>query len=102
MPGHERKPSSWSATAARKVPPSPGPRYDWWVTERILWRVGDRVVDCGARTHVMGVINVTPDSFSDGGRFFDPDVAAAAGVRLTEGGADSLDVGGGSPRPGSG
>jgi dihydropteroate synthase len=65
------------------------------------WRVGDRVIDCGARTHVMGVINVTPDSFSDGGRFFDPDVAAAAAVRMIEEGADFLDVGGESTRPGS-
>ena len=101
MPAQEPKPSSWFATAARKAPPNPGPRYDWRVTDRILWRVGDRVIDCGARTHVMGVINVTPDSFSDGGRFFDPDVAAAAGVRMIEEVADFLDVGGESTRPGS-
>jgi dihydropteroate synthase len=71
------------------------------VSEKILWRVGDRLVDCGARTHVMGIINVTPDSFSDGGRFFDPEVAIAAGVRMVEEGADFLDVGGESTRPGS-
>ena len=59
------------------------------------------MIDCGARTHVMGVINVTPDSFSDGGRFFDPDVAAAAGIRMIAEGADFLDVGGESTRPGS-
>ncbi len=59
------------------------------------------MIDCGARTHVMGVINVTPDSFSDGGRFFDPEVAVAAGVRMAEEGADFLDVGGESTRPGS-
>jgi dihydropteroate synthase len=49
----------------------------------------------------MGILNVTPDSFSDGGRFIDPDVAAAAGVRMVEDGADLLDVGGESTRPGS-
>src|SRR5947209_19553284 len=49
----------------------------------------------------MGIINVTPDSFSDGGRFFDPEVAVAAGVRMAEEGADFLDVGGESTRPGS-
>jgi len=49
----------------------------------------------------MGVLNVTPDSFSDGGRFLDPDVAAAAGVRMVGDGADLLDVGGESTRPGS-
>jgi len=49
----------------------------------------------------MGVLNVTPDSFSDGGRFLDPDVAAAAGVRMVRDGADLLDVGGESTRPGS-
>jgi dihydropteroate synthase len=49
----------------------------------------------------MGIINVTPDSFSDGGRFVDPEVAVAAGVRMVEEGADFLDVGGESTRPGS-
>lgn len=71
------------------------------MTERILWRVGDRAIDCSARTHVMGIINVTPDSFSDRGRFFDPEVAVAAGVQMVEDGADFLDVGGESTRPGS-
>jgi dihydropteroate synthase len=49
----------------------------------------------------MGIINVTPDSFSDGGRFFDPEVAVAAGIEMAVGGADILDVGGESTRPGS-
>src|SRR5947209_190288 len=49
----------------------------------------------------MGIINVTPDSFSDGGLFFDPELAVAAGVRMAEEGADFLDVGGESTRPGS-
>ena len=65
------------------------------------WRVGERELDVGARTHVMGVINVTPDSFSDGGRFFDPEAAVSAGMRMVEEGGDLLDVGGESTRPGS-
>src|SRR5581483_3374427 len=48
---------------------------------------------------VMGVVNVTPDSFSDGGKFFDPEAAIAHGLALAEEGADILDVGGESTRP---
>jgi dihydropteroate synthase len=54
----------------------------------------------GARTWVMGVLNVTPDSFSDGGRFLDADQAVAQGLALFEAGADVVDVGGESTRPG--
>jgi len=50
----------------------------------------------------MGVVNVTPDSFSDGGRWLDPDIAVAHGSRLAAEGADLLDVGGESTRPGAG
>ncbi|TWG88690.1 dihydropteroate synthase [Luteimonas sp. J16] len=53
------------------------------------------------RTRVMGIVNVTPDSFSDGGEHFDPDAAVAHGLRLVEEGADILDVGGESTRPGA-
>lgn len=49
----------------------------------------------------MGVINVTPDSFSDGGRFLDPDAAVAHGIELASQGAAILDVGGESTRPGA-
>jgi len=56
---------------------------------------------CGARPAVMGVVNVTPDSFSDGGRYLDPQVAIAHGLELVEAGADLLDVGGESTRPGA-
>ena len=55
----------------------------------------------GERVLVMGVINVTPDSFSDGGRLFDPAIAIEAGVRMAEEGADLIDVGGESTRPGA-
>ncbi len=67
----------------------------------VLWRVGEREIDSSSRTHVMGVLNVTPDSFSDGGRFFDPDPAVAEGIRMAKDGADFVDVGGESTRPGS-
>jgi dihydropteroate synthase len=50
---------------------------------------------------VMGVLNVTPDSFSDGGRYLDPDAAVAHGLRLVEEGAGVVDVGGESTRPGA-
>ena len=54
-----------------------------------------------ARTKVMGVVNVTADSFSDGGRYLDPDRAVEHGVRLLADGADIIDVGGESTRPGA-
>lgn len=65
---------------------------------RITLRGGEAVL--GQRTWVMGVLNVTPDSFSDGGRFLDPDDAITQGLALFEAGADIVDVGGESTRPG--
>src|SRR3954469_207949 len=53
------------------------------------------------RTRVFGVVNVTPDSFSDGGRFDSPEAAVRAGLRMLNEGADVLDVGGESTRPGA-
>jgi len=53
------------------------------------------------RTLIMGVLNVTPDSFSDGGKYINPDVAVKRGIRMVEEGADIIDVGGESTRPGS-
>src|SRR6478736_9720711 len=58
------------------------------------------IPDAG-RTLVMGVVNVTPDSFSDGGRWFTPSAAVAHGLELLAQGADLLDVGGESTRPGA-
>jgi dihydropteroate synthase len=63
--------------------------------------VGDRTFDCSERTLVMGILNVTPDSFSDGGRFLAVDVAAAHAARMVAEGADIVDVGGESTRPGA-
>jgi dihydropteroate synthase len=63
--------------------------------------LGGRTFAFGERTYVMGVVNVTPDSFSDGGRFFSTEAAVAHGLALAEAGADLLDVGGETTRPGS-
>lgn len=63
------------------------------------FRCGATVFDFAERTHVMGVLNVTPDSFSDGGRYLDPDAALRHADSLVEAGADILDVGGESSRP---
>ena len=62
---------------------------------------GGRTLALGERTLVMGIINVTPDSFSDGGELFDAGAAIEAGLRMVEEGADLLDVGGESTRPGA-
>jgi dihydropteroate synthase len=70
------------------------------VSEQI-WRVGPHALDYGERTLVMGVLNVTPDSFSDGGRFFDHEAAVEQAIRMAQDGADIVDVGGESTRPGS-
>jgi dihydropteroate synthase len=67
----------------------------------LVWRVGDRELDCSARTLVMGILNVTPDSFSDGGRFPDHEAAVGHALSMASDGADLIDVGGESTRPGS-
>jgi dihydropteroate synthase len=67
---------------------------------RFVWRVKDRTLEFG-RPRVMGIVNVTPDSFSDGGNFFDPAAAISHALKLVEEGADILDIGGESTRPGS-
>jgi dihydropteroate synthase len=66
-----------------------------------LWKIGDRVVDLSKRGMIMGVLNVTPDSFSDGGEFFATDAAIAGGIKMALQGADIIDVGGESTRPGA-
>src|SRR5438128_971749 len=67
---------------------------------RYQWRLRTRQLELGVRTLVMGVVNVTPDSFSDGGRFFDAAHAIDHAQRLVEEGANILDIGGESTRPG--
>jgi dihydropteroate synthase len=64
-------------------------------------RVGGRMLPTSTRCLVMGIVNVTPDSFADGGRYLDPTAAVAHGLALAAEGADLLDVGGESTRPGA-
>src|SRR5438046_8402673 len=66
-----------------------------------VWKLKAREIALGERTLLMGVLNVTPDSFSDGGKYSDPDRAFARAVELEEQGADIVDVGAESTRPGS-
>ncbi len=65
------------------------------------WQIGSRTVQLGKRTLIMGVVNVTPDSFSDGGANFDRDRAVEYALKLLQDGADIIDVGGESTRPGA-
>lgn len=64
--------------------------------------LGGRTFRWGERTHLMGVVNVTPDSFSDGGRHLEREAAVRHALALAEAGADLLDIGGESTRPGAG
>lgn len=64
-------------------------------------RIGDRCYDLTRKALVLGIVNVTPDSFSDGGRHLDPAAAVRHGLALAAEGADLLDVGGESTRPGA-
>jgi dihydropteroate synthase len=65
------------------------------------WQLRCRALELGRRTLIMGVVNVTPDSFSEGGRFFEPQAAIAHALELLDEGADILDIGGESTRPGT-
>ena len=64
------------------------------------WQIKDRVMPIGERTLIMGILNVTPDSFSDGGQFVSLDAALAHAEQMISEGADIIDVGGESTRPG--
>jgi dihydropteroate synthase len=76
------------------VPPEAG-------AARWTWRCRDRKLDLSVQGEIVGILNVTPDSFSDGGRFADPDRAVAHGLALRAEGARILDIGGESTRPGA-
>src|SRR5271169_5094305 len=65
------------------------------------WNIGGRFLELGRRTLIMGIVNVTPDSFSDGGLFVDASKAVAHAERLLDEGASIIDVGGESTRPGA-
>ena len=66
-----------------------------------LLKIGDRTFELGKRTVIMGILNVTPDSFSDGGKFFAFDDAVKQAVKMQKEGADIIDIGGESTRPGA-
>lgn len=69
--------------------------------KRYEWRIAQRELMLGDRTLLMGILNITPDSFSDGGRYVDPDRAYARAIELEDAGADIIDIGAESTRPGS-
>ena len=66
-----------------------------------IWKIGKQVFNLSKRGSVMGVLNVTPDSFSDGGKFFAMEEAIEHGLQMTAEGADIIDIGGESTRPGA-
>lgn len=66
-----------------------------------VWAIRGRVLPLADRVHIMGILNVTPDSFSDGGRYLNPDDAIARALGMVEQGADVLDLGAESSRPGA-
>ena len=78
----------WSGSAAGKI------------VERVF-KCGSRTLKLGKKTYIMGILNVTPDSFSDGGKFLDPQAAIDHAKLMVKQGADIIDVGGESSRPGS-
>src|ERR1035441_6704832 len=65
------------------------------------WNIGSRVLELGRRTLIMGIVNVTPDSFSDGGLYIDAEKAVLHAEELLDQGATIIDVGGESTRPGA-
>ncbi len=67
----------------------------------MLWKLGHRSLDLSHRGRIMGILNVTPDSFSDGGKFIDIDAAVAQALAMIAAGAEIIDVGGESTRPGA-
>ncbi|HMF74825.1 MAG TPA: dihydropteroate synthase [Bryobacteraceae bacterium] len=69
--------------------------------KRYQWKLKQREITLGGRTLLMGILNVTPDSFSDGGNYSDPDRAFARALELEDEGADIIDIGAESTRPGS-
>ena len=66
-----------------------------------IWKIAGREIDLSHRGMIMGVLNVTPDSFSDGGKFFSSEAAIAQGEQMARDGAQIIDVGGESTRPGA-
>jgi len=71
------------------------------VRKKYLLQIKNKAYQLGTRTWLMGVVNITPDSFSDGGLYFDKEKAVQRGLELAAAGADIIDIGGESSRPGS-
>ena len=67
----------------------------------MIWKLNRHSLDLGKRGIIMGVLNVTPDSFSDAGSFLDPETAIAHALRMEAEGAEIIDIGGESTRPGA-
>lgn len=66
-----------------------------------LLKIGNKIFELGERTILMGILNVTPDSFSDGGKFFSIDNAVNHAIKMEKDGADIIDIGGESTKPGA-
>lgn len=71
------------------------------MNDNYTYTFGKQIIDLSSRTHVMGILNVTPDSFSDGGKYLNVDDAVEYGKQMAAEGADFIDIGGASTRPGS-
>jgi dihydropteroate synthase len=69
--------------------------------KRFEWKIREKTLQLGERTLIVGVLNITPDSFSDGGKYLDPDRAFAHAIDLEEQGAEIIDIGAESTRPGA-
>ena len=67
----------------------------------MILKIKERELTCGKTSYIMGILNVTPDSFSDGGDFFDPKSAVSHALQMISDGADIIDIGGESTRPGA-
>jgi len=77
------------------------PWFQFFMRKLYYWKLKAREIKLGERTAILGVLNVTPDSFSDGGKYQDPDRAFARALEMEEQGADIIDVGAESTRPGA-
>jgi dihydropteroate synthase len=71
------------------------------MNDNYTYKFGKQIIDLSSRTHVMGILNVTPDSFSDGGKYLNTDDAVGHGKQMAADGADFIDIGGVSTRPGA-
>lgn len=92
-------------TADPRIPPNISQRLDSLLDNylRTDYKIEckEKVLDLGSRTHIMGILNVTPDSFSDGGKFINAEDALVHARKMAAAGADIIDIGGESTRPGS-